>query len=539
MSYRWGLLIALILALGLSVFVAAEEGKYGGTLEVALGISPPYLDWHQTTAGACEAIACHIFETVTTFSRDFKDIPQLAESWEISADKLAWTFALRKGVKFQKGYGELTAADVKASIDRFIRVAERKSDFKNVKEIVVVDPYTVRFVLTSPTRLLTALNTTVNGAGIYPKAIIDKYGDTPIPAEGIVGTGPYQLESWTEEKVVIQRFDGYTPLTAFEATGYGGRRIAYLDKVVFNYVPEAGARIAGLETGKYDLATEIPLSEASRLGANPKLVSRAFSPYYKPIYFVNCTKWPTSDPKIRLALRVALDMDEVLNFTAYGQKDFYSADCSVFFDDQVNWWSNVGMEKYSPANVAEAKRLAQEAKYDNAEIIISTTRDYDWIYRESLAMYEQWVAAGFNCILAVYPWAAFVNHIQVGTNMNIWCTGLGFPVDPDANAYVYDPDSGHNASLVMGDATNNPTIAKEGYISPTAKAIAELFNVEYQTEDFEARYTLWGQIQSLLLDDPYCCIIGNFKSLQVHQAYVKNYQAFKRETFWNVWIDKK
>lgn len=536
-KYCLMLVVGLALVVSLTAVSTAEEGKYGGILEVALGVSPPYLDWHQTTAGACEAIACHIFETVTTFNEGFEDIPQLAESWDLSDDKLTWTFYLRKGVKFQKEYGELTAEDVKVSIERFRRVAERGSDFDSVTEIIIVDPYTIQFKLSAPTRLLTALSTTVNGTAIYPKAILDEYGDTPIPAAGIVGTGPYELESWTEEKVVLRRFEDYTPFTDFSATGYGGYRIAYLDKIVFNYVPEATARIAGVETGMYDLATEIPLSEADRLRQNPDLVLRSFSPYYKPIYFVNCTEWPTSDIRIRQALRLAADMERVLHFTAYGKEDFYTPDNSVFFDDQKKWWSDAGLDQYSPNDDERAKQLMEEAGYDGAEIMISTTRDYDWIYRESLALWEEWNDVGFNCTLAVYPWAAFVNHIQVDSRMSVWCTGLGFPTDPDANAYVYDPDSDHNASLVMGDATNNPVIAEYGYISDTAREIAELFDEEYQTDEFETRYALWEQIQEKLLDDPYCVIIGNFKSLNVLQKNVKNYKALKRETFWNVWLD--
>jgi len=521
----------------LAVSAAAVGQNYGGTLEVALGVSPPYLDWHQTTAGACEAIACHIFETLTTFDDGFEDIPQLAASWELSEDRLTWTFKLREGVNFQKGYGQVTADDVVASVERFHRVAERGADFDTVTEMVVVDPLTIQFKLSSPMRLLTALSTTVNGLAIYPKEVVEEYGDEPIPAAGIAGTGPYELESWTEEKVVLKRFDGFTPNTAFPATGYGGERIAYLDKIVFNYVPEATARIAGLETGLYHVGTEIPLSEADRLELNEDLVLKAFSPYYKPIYFVNCTEWPTSDPKIRLALRLAADMERVLNFTAYGKDDFYSADNSVFFDDQANWWSDAGLDKYSPNDDEAAKRLMEEAGYDGEEIFISTTRDYDWIYRESLALWEEWNDVGFNCTLAVYPWAAFVTHIQVESRMNIWCTGLGFPVDPDANAYVFDPNSGHNASLVMGDASNNPTIAADGYISETARQLADLFELQYVTEDFETRHAQWQQVQTLLLDDPFCCIIGNFKSLNVLAKAVKGYKAFKRETFWNVWLE--
>lgn len=526
-----------VLSLLLAVSVIAVGQQYGGTLQIALGTSPPYLDWMQTTAGATEAVACHIFETLTTFDDGFEDIPQLAASWDLSEDRLTWTFNLREGVNFQKGYGQLTAEDVKASIERFQRVAERGADFDSVTEIVIVDPLTIQFKLSSPTRLLTALSTTVNGVAIYPKEILDEYGDEPIPAAGTVGTGPYQLAEWTEEKVVLERFDDYTPNTAFPATGYGGERVAYLDEVVFNYVPEATARIAGLETGLYQLGTEIPLSEADRLERNDDLVLKSFSPYYKPIYFVNCTVWPTSDPKIRLALRLAADMDRVLNFTAYGKEDFYDANNSVFFDNQTKWWSDAGLDQYSPNDDEAAKQLLEEAGYDGAEIFLSTTRDYDWIYRESLALWEEWTAIGLNVTLSVYPWAAFVTHIQVDSRMHIWCTGLGFPVDPDANAYVFDPDSGHNATLVTGDASNNPTIAAEGYTSEAARQIADIFDLEYQTDDYETRYAQWQQIQTLILDDPFAVIIGDFKSLNVLTKEVKGYKAFKRETFWNVWLE--
>ena len=44
--------------------------------------------------------------------------PDLAEKWEASADKLTWTFHLRHGVQFQRGFGEMTAEDVVFSLDR-------------------------------------------------------------------------------------------------------------------------------------------------------------------------------------------------------------------------------------------------------------------------------------------------------------------------------------------------------------------------------------------------------------------------------------
>ena len=79
-------------------------------------------------------------------------MPDLAEKWELSADGKTYTFRLRKGVKWHKGYGELTADDVKFSYDRVLdpQTASRyKGEFKLVEAIEVVDPPTVRIRLKS------------------------------------------------------------------------------------------------------------------------------------------------------------------------------------------------------------------------------------------------------------------------------------------------------------------------------------------------------------------------------------------------------
>jgi peptide/nickel transport system substrate-binding protein len=81
-------------------------------------------------------------------------IPDLAYQWEVSSDGLTYTFHLRDGVTFHDG-APLTAEDVKASFDHIIFppagiLSPRKSVFDAVKEVTVVDPLTVQFVLSAP-----------------------------------------------------------------------------------------------------------------------------------------------------------------------------------------------------------------------------------------------------------------------------------------------------------------------------------------------------------------------------------------------------
>src|SRR5262245_32757491 len=80
---------------------------------------PDTLDPHSSTLGQSQAIARFMFRGLTRFAiKDGKVTtaevePDLAESWTLSPEGTIWTFKLRKGVQFHKGFGELTAEDVK------------------------------------------------------------------------------------------------------------------------------------------------------------------------------------------------------------------------------------------------------------------------------------------------------------------------------------------------------------------------------------------------------------------------------------------
>src|SRR5205809_1490901 len=99
--------------------------------------------------------------------------PSLAESWTESADKLSYEFKLRKGVKFHNG-DPFTADDVVFSFER----AKGAVLKQKVKEVAVVDPYTVQFVLPAPwPDFMTAFGTLWSAAAwITPKNYFEKVG---------------------------------------------------------------------------------------------------------------------------------------------------------------------------------------------------------------------------------------------------------------------------------------------------------------------------------------------------------------------------
>jgi len=151
---RLNALLALSIALALLWSAAAQAQGRGKEIVVGLGAEPrtmlavTIVDW--TTNNMLE----HIYDRL--LDRDpktFKPKPMLAESWRIVTDT-TWEFKLRKGVKFHNGE-PFTAQSVKATIDYALDPAT-KSHFASaaywglVKEVQIVDDYTVRFVTKQP-----------------------------------------------------------------------------------------------------------------------------------------------------------------------------------------------------------------------------------------------------------------------------------------------------------------------------------------------------------------------------------------------------
>src|SRR5688572_18530140 len=127
----------------------AEGPRRGGTLNVGLMQGLQTLDPQSTTAHPTPHVALTIWEGLFAYGQNFEPVPELAESWSVSDDQMTWTFKVREGVKFHNGK-EMTAEDVKASLDRWKTVSPRAGTLGTLTEVRVADPYTVELVFSEP-----------------------------------------------------------------------------------------------------------------------------------------------------------------------------------------------------------------------------------------------------------------------------------------------------------------------------------------------------------------------------------------------------
>ena len=231
--------LALVTALALAAVPASAQDipRMGGVLKVAMIGEPPSLDIHWTTAVIVQQITWHFYETLYTYDKNLAPVPMLAESHAVADGGRRYTITLRKGVKFHNGK-EMTSADVVPSLHRWGKMATSgKAIWKNDRggrgQGPVHGGHPSEGALgIAPLRPWRANN----AAAIYPKEVIAAAGEGQI--KEFIGTGPYRfVEHKPDRHIKVARFKDYARATDSPDGGYGGRRVAYADEILFIPVP--------------------------------------------------------------------------------------------------------------------------------------------------------------------------------------------------------------------------------------------------------------------------------------------------------------
>jgi ABC-type oligopeptide transport system substrate-binding subunit len=203
----------LVLFAGLPSLATAEAPKKGGTLTYAVTAEAPTTDCHATTTyAAIHVLAPHYSLLLKVDPDNYPKLkPDVAESWNVSADGLTYTFKIRSNAVFHDG-SRLTAADVKATFDRLRAppvgiISIRQALFADIAAIDTPDPATVVMKLKAPDgSFLDTLALPYNC--IYSAERLARDGN--YPAKTVMGSGPFQfVEHVNGSHWVGKRFDKY------------------------------------------------------------------------------------------------------------------------------------------------------------------------------------------------------------------------------------------------------------------------------------------------------------------------------------------
>ena len=239
-------------------------------------------------------------------------VPELADSWTVGDKSTTWTFKLKPGHAFDDG-SPVDAAAVKFSFDRLKKLGEGPADsFPTLKEVEVVDPMTVRFVLSAP---FAPFLSTLAGAGasiINPKVVAHAKGDDSSRgwlAEHTAGSGAYVITSWERNQQITM--DANPHYTAKPA----------LRQVIFKTVREMSSRRLQLENGDADLIDQVPVDQAEAMKANPVVAIESNPSLYVVYVYLNNKKPPLDDPRVRQALSYAIDYKGIIDGIVQGQAE--------------------------------------------------------------------------------------------------------------------------------------------------------------------------------------------------------------------------
>lgn len=280
---------------------SAAEPNQGGTL--TFGAENDFRGFDPLKINAltiCGAIAGDtILERLFDSDSEGNLVPVLALSATPSKDGKAWTIALRQGVLFHDG----TPFNADAVVYNWSRLLNPENRFRGrssigpVRSVEKVDEFIVRFNLAHTWLPFPQILTDYRALHVHimsPKALAAGT-QTRVP----VGTGPFMFKEWKSgDRFVVVKNPNYWQK---------GR--PYLDKIIFKSVPDHQTRFASLESGQLDLIFMDRGHIIKRAGENRSLVHFQGESNGAEVAFLNTTKPPLDDPRVRRAIAHAWNQE--------------------------------------------------------------------------------------------------------------------------------------------------------------------------------------------------------------------------------------
>ena len=472
---------------------AATSGSAAGQEEggrlVRLYIDPPTLDPHLTTDATSAQIIIEIFGGLVTIDRDLNIVPDLAEDWDISLDGLVYTFYLRPGATFHNGR-QVTASDVQWSLERVtnpltespvvdqylgdvVGVKEKlRGDAQSISGVRVIDDTTLEITIDAPKSYFLAKLT-------YPTAfVLDRENVEANPRKWFRnpnGTGPFKLSQYDiGETLLLTRFDNYH---------LGPARLKEVEMIL-----SGGTSMLMYENDEIHLSG-VALADLDRLldpsnSLNSELL-RAPPTFSINYIGMNVNEPPLDDPKVRQALNLAIDKQEIATIVLADQvvpaKGILPPGFPGYNDDLRGY-------EFDPER---ARQLLAESSYgadlDNFPTITMTTpgsfgATVSLDMEVVLQMWEKNLG-----IKAEFQRTEFATFLKDLHKRRFQMFDIGWIADyPDPENFL--------DILFHSDSSNTHT----NYNNPQVDALLEQARTE---TDEITRYQLYNQAEQIIIDD--------------------------------------
>ena len=281
---------------------ARTASASGGTFVVADTSSVQKLDPDVVTNFLDFQALGLIYDQLVQYNRQLKIVPDLATNWTYSDGNRVLTFQLRQGVKFDDGT-TFNSADVVASLQRVLapKTGDASASYLgNVKKIVAVGPYAVKFELSTPDSSILDGLTSVNLSMLSTKAIAaGTLAKTPD------GTGPFEFSSWSPGNTFVIKAN----------PNYWGGKVT-LSSVKIETIPDEQSIASALQANTVQLGLLTEPQVADHLGSSIQL-QKVLDLTYRALMLQDKTG-PLANVYNRLAIACAVNRQDVLNEATFG-----------------------------------------------------------------------------------------------------------------------------------------------------------------------------------------------------------------------------
>ncbi|MER6219958.1 ABC transporter substrate-binding protein [Streptomyces sp900105755] len=473
------------------------QAKSGGTLTFAVGSDAGCVDPQQVASNDTIYSVRQLVDSLTDQDpKTGKIVPWLAKSWDISADATTFTFHLRSGVTFSDG-SKLTAQVVKDNFDAVPDLGAlgtlAEGYLSGVKSTTAVDPLTVKVTFKQPNaQFLQATST--HSLGIESSASVKKSPQQKC-SDGVVGSGPFVLKQYVQnQSITLGRRTGYD----WGSSLWSKKGEAYLDKLVFKVVPEAGVRAGSLQSGQVDAISSVgKANEAALKGGQVTLQSRA-NPGVVFGLGLNNSRPLLKDARVRQAISAAVDRKQIADTVYPTGTQPATSILAHTTPDYTDLSSDLALD------TAKAKSLLDSAGWKAGSDGIRTkdgkklTLTISWFpnaatNQPALELVQQQLkSVGIDVVLKQLPVTQFATTIQSGDFDVVW--GNTTRADPDilrssfstqlGNFYHLPPSSLDTA--LSAQAATTDTAKRRQLVAQAQKLIVQnAYNVpvvELQTQ---------------------------------------------------------
>lgn len=514
-----GLSVPFANLLGAGLTQAAQTPKRGGTLNTIATADPPNFDPFSNTTSAVLQVVAACYNGLIRYNPEKPDeiIGDLAERWEAAPDGLGYTFHLIKNAKFTDGK-PLTAADVKATFD-YVRnppagvTSARKSLLAAISDIQIVDPYTVRFVLSRPSpSLISSLAT--GWFIVAAKHVLESKGNLK---NDVVGSGPFMLGEWQRG----------VSLSLVRNPNYHVPDRPYLDGVTFYLVPDIGTAMSYLTTGRVHMNLGVSGNDARKLRKNNADVVSVFenASYIGDPFSFNTKRKPFDDIRVRMAMAMAIDRPQALKVVNDGDGDIAGILPSKpwgLAKDELEKIPGYGMKP----DLDGAKKLLAEAGFPNGfSTTLVTRRGQGTHDARGVFLVDQFAKIGVKATLEPLESAAYFDRMRKGQFDIATTVVAALANDPDFLVGDYYPCDG---GLNYGASCNS--------------AIDRLFAAQSQATDPAERLRINHELERVALKE-YGTIVLYFKykfaaTTKTVRNFVMHPEPDNNRRFQEIWLDE-